>query len=76
MNEGNGHVVLDVPYQGNGCWLAGALFALFLLFYAISRARSKHKAGMPVDIRATICACLIALLLAAVSLFQVLTHEW
>ena len=76
MTENDGHILIDVPYQGNWWWLAGGLFSAWLIYYVLLTTRRKRKAGIPVDIRAAIAACLVALLLTAVSLFQVLTHEW
>jgi len=76
MSESNGHVLLDVPYQGNGWWLVGVLFPVLVLYHVLSRARSRRKAGMPVDVRALILVCIFALGFFALSLFQILTHEW
>ena len=74
MTETNGHVIVDVPYQGNAWWIVLGLGSLFILYGVVSGARSKRKAGLPVDTGALIFACIFFLSFFALAVFQVLSH--
>lgn len=61
-------------YQGNGWWIAEAIFSLFLIVQVILGARARHKAGFPVDVKPVIGLCLGFLVFVALAVYQVLTH--
>jgi hypothetical protein len=75
MMESNGHVVLDVPYQGNGWWLILGIGSLFMLYRVLSGARKKRKTGLPIDTPSLIFALVFFLGFFVVALIQVLTHQ-
>ena len=68
------HVLLDVPYQGNGWWVFVGVFSIVLLIRVLLGFRRKRNAGQPVDVRTVIAACIVFLGFCAVALFQLLTH--
>jgi len=73
--EGNQHVVLDLPYQGDGIWIVFVVFSLFLFLRQLLAARRKRNAGQPVNVRALIAGCLISLGFCAVGIYQLWTHH-
>lgn len=75
MTGGNGHLILDVPYQGNGWWAVVGLGSLFLLTYILFRVNGKRKAGLPINVQGVIVACIFFLGVFALALFQVLSHQ-
>jgi hypothetical protein len=72
--EGNGRVVLSVPYQGNAWWALLGLISISLTFRVILQARRKRNAGLQVDVRSVIGESLFILSFCAVALYQLLTH--
>ena len=68
-------MLLDVPYQGNAWWAFLGLGSLVMLFYVLWGARKKRKAGLPIDVRGIIAACIFFLGFFALSLFQVFSHQ-
>lgn len=75
MNEANRHVILDVPYQGNGWWIFVAAFSIFLLVRVLLGFQRKRNAGRTVDVRTVIAACITFLGFCAIALSQLLSHR-
>ncbi len=75
MTEVNRHVILDVPYQGNGWWAIVGFFSIILLFRVLLGFRRKRNAGQPVNVRTVIAACIVFLGFCAVAIFNVLSHQ-
>jgi hypothetical protein len=74
MAENGRGVFFNAPYQGNGWWIVVGLVSLFMFSRALSHAWSKHKDGLPVDIRAVVFICIAFLGFFAFAMFQVITH--
>jgi hypothetical protein len=72
----NHHVILDLPYQGNGWWAILGLGSLFMLSRILLGVRGKRTAGLPVDIRTAVAKGIFFLGLFALAVFQVLSHQW
>lgn len=75
MRGNNGHLLLDVPYQGNWWWAVLGCGSLLMLSYALLRVKRKRKAGLPVDILDVVVPCVVFLGVFALALFQVLSHR-
>jgi hypothetical protein len=61
-------------YQGNGWWIAFALFALFMMVQTLLSLRTKRKAGFPISTLQIIRSCGMWLFFVAIAVYQVLTH--
>lgn len=72
----NHHVILDLPYQGNGWWAILGLGSFFMLSRVLLEVRGKRTAGLPVDIPAAVAKGIFFLGLIALAIFQVLSHRW
>jgi hypothetical protein len=66
----------DVPYQGNAWWALGGLGSLLMLSQVLLGAWRKRKAGLPVDARGIIVACVFFVGIFIIALLQVLSHQW
>ena len=68
-------MLLSPPYQGNGWWIVLGMGSLFMLSHFLLAARRRRQAGLPVDTRATVGACVFCIGFFALALFQVLSHR-
>ena len=75
MTGNNGHLLLDVAYQGNWWWALLSCASLLMLGYALFRVKRKRKAGLAVDSIDIIVPCVFFLGIFALAVFQVLTHR-
>jgi hypothetical protein len=68
-------VLLSPPYRGNGWWIFLGIGSLFMLAHFLLAARRRRKAGLPVDTRATVGACIFCFGFLALAVFQVFSHR-
>ena len=73
--ESAGHVVLDLPYQGDGVWASLAILSILVIFGSLLSARRRRNAGEPVDFRAVLARCTVFFVFCAIALFQLVTHH-
>lgn len=68
-------MLLSPPYQGNGWWIVLGMGSLFMLSHFLLAARRRRRAGLLVDARATVGACLFCLGFFVIAVFQLWSHR-